>query len=134
MIGQADRQDDEARAATLTQALARSDRGPYLQGFSSAWVDARRAEISERLLRARLDLARIAFRLGRYWESGNAVDFVLRQDPYREDAWLLKLSLAQASGSDDGVLATYQRYVATIKEIGVPPSAEIQRHVSRIRT
>ncbi|WP_307833448.1 BTAD domain-containing putative transcriptional regulator [Pimelobacter simplex] len=134
MIGQADRQDDEARAATLTQALARSDRGAYLQGFSSAWVDARRAEISERLLRARLDLARIAFRLGRYWESGNAVDFVLRQDPYREDAWLLKLSLAQASGSDDGVLATYQRYVATIKEIGVPPSAEIQRHVSRIRT
>ncbi len=133
-IGQADRQDDETRLTTLTEALARTDRGVYLQGFSSAWSDARRAEVSERLLRARLDLARVAFRLGRYWEASSAVDFVLRQDHYREDAWLLKLSLAQASGSGDGVLATYQRYVATMKEIGVPPSAEIQRHLSRIRS
>ena len=133
MVGQADRQDDEARFETLTEALARTDRGAYLEGFSSTWADARRIELTERIVRARLDLARVAYRLGRYWESGIAVDLVLRQDPYREDAWLLKLSLAQASGRDDGVLATYQRYVATMREAGVPPSAEIQRLLSRMR-
>ncbi|ANS32298.1 transcriptional regulator domain-containing protein (plasmid) [Rhodococcus opacus] len=132
-IGQADRQEDETRLITLTEALARSDRGPYLRGMSSSWVEARRIEVNERLLRARLDLARIAYRLGRYWESSSAVDMVLRQEPYREDAWLLRLSLAQASGSDDGVLATYQRYVAAMRELGVPPSAAIQLHVSRMR-
>lgn len=132
-IGQADRQEGETRLTTLTEALARSDRGPYLSGLNSSWVEARRAEIAERLLRARLDLARIAYRLGRYWESASAVDVVLRHDPYREEAWLLRLSLAQASGSDDGVLATYQRYVAAMRELGVPPSAEIQREIARMR-
>jgi DNA-binding SARP family transcriptional activator len=118
---------------TLTEALARSDRGPYLAGLTSSWVDARRAEVYERLLRARLDLARTAYRLGRYWESSTAVDVVLRHEAYHEDAWLLRLSLAQASGSDDGVLATYQRYLAAMRDLGVPPSPVVQRHVSRLR-
>jgi DNA-binding SARP family transcriptional activator len=134
MIGQADRQDDETRLATLTDALARADRGPFLQGFGGDWVDGRRHEIDDRLLNARLDLARVAFRLDRYWEAASAVDAVLGQDAYREDAWTLKLSLTHASGSDDGVLATYQRYVATMREAGVPPSAEIQRHLARLRS
>ena len=134
MIGQADRQDDETRLATLTEALTRTDRGPYLQGFGGEWVDGRRQEIEERLLNARLDLAKVAFRLDKYWEASGAVDAVLAQDSYREDAWLLRLSLTHASGSDDGVLATYQRYVATMREAGVPPSAEIQRHLTRLRS
>jgi ATP/maltotriose-dependent transcriptional regulator MalT/DNA-binding SARP family transcriptional activator len=134
MIGQADRQDDENRLLTLTEALARTDGGPYLHGFGGDWVDRRRDQIDGRLLRARLDLAKVAYRLGRYWESGSAVDLVLAHDPYREDAWLLRLSLAHASGTDDGVLATYQRYVATMREAGVPPSAEVQRQLSRMRS
>jgi len=132
-IGQADRQEGETRLVTLTTALARSDRGQYLAGMNSTWVDRRRAEINERLIRARLDLARTAYRLGRYWESSNAVDVVLRHEAYHEDAWLLRLSLAQAGGSDDGVLATYQRYLAAMRELGVPPSAAVQRHVARMR-
>jgi DNA-binding SARP family transcriptional activator len=132
-ISQADRQEGETRLMTLTEALARSDRGPYLAGLTSNWVDARRAEVYERLLRARLDLARTAYRLGRYWESSTAVDVVLRHEAYHEDAWLLRLSLAQASGSDDGVLATYQRYLAAMRDLGVPPSPVVQRHVSRLR-
>jgi DNA-binding SARP family transcriptional activator len=132
-ISQADRQEGETRLMTLTEALARSDRGPYLAGMTSSWVDARRAEVHERLLRARLDLARTAYRLGRYWESSTAVDVVLRHEAYHEDAWLLRLSLAQASGSDDGVLATYQRYLAAMRDLGVPPSVVVQRHVSRLR-
>ena len=132
-INQADRQEGETRLVTLTEALARSDRGPYLAGLTSNWVEARRAEVNERLLRARMDLARTAYRLGRYWESSTAVDMVLRREAYNEDAWLLRLSLAQASGSDDGVLATYQRYLAAMRDLGVPPSVAVQRHVAHMR-
>ena len=72
---------------------------------------------------------------GPFEDGMDAVEYrVLGQDAYREDAWTLKLSLTHASGSDDGVLATYQRYVATMREAGVPPSAEIQRHLARLRS
>lgn len=132
-INQADRQEGETRLVTLTEALARSDRGLYLAGLNSLWVEERRAELTERLLHARMDLARTAYRLGRYWESSTAVDVVLRHEIFHEDAWMLRLSLAQASGSDDGVLATYQRYLAAMRDLGVPPSVAVQRHVAHMR-
>jgi LuxR family transcriptional regulator, maltose regulon positive regulatory protein len=130
---QAGHQDGEARLDTLTAALARTERGRYLSGLSGDWVEARRAELDEWILRARLDLAKVAFRLGRYREAIANVDVVLCLDPYREQAWLLRLRLAQASGDDDHVLALYQRYVATMDKLAVPPSAEVRRLVTRLR-
>ena len=132
-FAQADHEDEEARLDTLTAALARTERGTYLSGLSGDWVEARRAELDEQILRARLDLAKVAFRLGRYREAMASVDTVLRVDPYREQAWLLRLTLAQASGNDDHVLALYQRYMATMQELSVPPSAEMHRLVTRLR-
>src|SRR3546814_575179 len=133
-IARADRQDDESRLTILIAALARTERGPYLSGFTGTWVEARRYEINEILLGTRLDLARVAFRLGRYWEAASAIDSVLRADPYREEAWLFRMSLARASGTNDGVLAIYQRYVAAMREIDVPPSQEIQRQLGLMRS
>lgn len=133
-FAQADHQNGEARLDTLTVALARTERGRYLGSLSGAWVEARRAELDERILRARLDVTRVAFRLGRYREAVANVDTVLRLDPYREQAWLLRITLAQASGNDDDVLALYQRYVATMHELAVPPSAEVHRLVTRLRS
>lgn len=132
-FAQAGHQDGEARVDTLTAALARTERGPYLHGLSGGWVDTRRAELDESVLRARLDLAKVASRLGRYREAIVNVDAVLRLDPYREQAWLLRITLAQASGNDDHVLALYQRYVATMRELAVPPSTEVRLLVTRLR-
>jgi DNA-binding SARP family transcriptional activator len=132
-FAQADHQDKEARLDTLTVALARTERGTYLSGLSGDWVEARRDEIDEWIARARLDLAKVAFRLGRYREAIANVEAVLRLDPYREQAWLLRLTLAQASGNDDHVLALYQRYVATMEKLAVPPSAQVRRLVTRLR-
>jgi DNA-binding SARP family transcriptional activator len=129
----AGRQNAENRIETLRVALAQTERGSHLQGMSGSWIGDRGAEIAERILRARLDLAREAFQLGRYREATENVDAVLRQDPFREHAWLLRLSLAQASGNDDHVLALYQRYVATMSELEVPPSAEVHRLVTQLR-
>ena len=132
-FAQAGHQDGEARADTLTAALARTERGPYLHGLAGDWVEARRAELDERVLCARLDLAKVASRLGRYREAIVNADAVLRLDPYREQAWLLRITLAQASGNDDHVLALYQRYVATMRELAVPPSAQVRLLVTRLR-
>jgi DNA-binding SARP family transcriptional activator len=105
-----------------------------MASLSTPWVDARREEIEDRLTGARLEAARILFRLGKYRESQEQVDLVLGQDPYREQAWRLTLSLAQASGNDDAVLARFRRYVDRMRELGMPPSADIHRLVRQLRT
>lgn len=132
-IDLADRQPAEARFATLVEALARADRGEFLAGHAGVWVEARRQEIDERIHRARLDLAHVAFRIDRHWEASLALDAVLRDNPYREEAWLLRIAIAHAGGSDSSVLVVYQRYVSMMRELGVPPSAEVQRYVARLR-
>ncbi|RZB19481.1 hypothetical protein StrepF001_11860 [Streptomyces sp. F001] len=82
---------------------------------------------------ARVDAARLAYRMNRYREAKELVDRVLREDPYREQAWQLAIRLAHASGSDDAVLALYQRYVARMRDLGVPPSDEVRRLVMQLR-
>jgi DNA-binding SARP family transcriptional activator len=132
-LAQADHQDGEIRLRTMTEALAHADRGPYLATLSSIWVEQRRSEIGERVTSGRLDAAKLAFRLSRYREARQLVDDVLKDSPYREQAWQLAISLAHASGSDDAVLALYQRYTATMREFGVAPSAEVRRLVTQLR-
>lgn len=130
---EADRQDGEVRLRTMTEALAHADRGPYLASLSGIWLEQRRSEIGERVTSGRIEAAKLAFRLSRYREARQFVDEVLKVSPYREQAWQLAISLAHASGSDDGVLALYQRYTATMREVGVAPSAEVRRLVTQLR-
>ncbi len=133
LVVQAGRQDAEARFQTLSQALARAERGAYLAPFSGEWVDERRATLGEILLSARVDAARLAYRMNRYREAKGLIDLVLLEDPYREQAWQLAMQLAHASGSDDTVLVLYQRYVARMRDLGVEPSDEVRRFVVDLR-
>ncbi|MGV9349264.1 BTAD domain-containing putative transcriptional regulator [Streptomyces spiralis] len=130
---QADHQDGEIRLRTMTEALAHADRGPYLAPLTSIWAEQRRSEIGERVTSGRIEAARLAFRLSRYREARQLVEDVLKTSPYREQAWQLAISLAHASGSDDAVLALYQRYTAAMREVGVAPSAEVRRLVTQLR-
>jgi len=133
LVAQAGRQDGEIRLQTLSHAINSASRGPFLVTVSGEWVAERRAMLSEALLSARVDAAKLAFRMNRYREAKGLVDYVLREDPYREQAWHLTIKLAHASGSDDAVLALYQRYVARMRELGVPPSDEVRRLVTQLR-
>jgi len=133
LVTQAGRQDGEIRLQTLSRALSSVERGPYLATVSGEWVAERRAALSEHFMSARVDAAKLAFRMNRYREAKGLVDHVLRDDPYREQAWQLAIKLAHASGSDDAVLALYQRYVARMRELGVPPSDEVRRLVTQLR-
>ena len=133
LVVQAGRQDGEARYQTLSQALARVERGAYLAPFSGEWVDERRAALGEILLSARVDAARLAYRMSRYREAKDLIDLVLIEDPYREQAWQLAIQLAHASGCDDTVLVLYKRYVARMHDLGVAPSDEVRRFVADLR-
>ncbi|MFJ4848667.1 MULTISPECIES: BTAD domain-containing putative transcriptional regulator [unclassified Streptomyces] len=133
LVAQAGRQDGETRLQTLSDALTSADRGPYLATVSGVWVAERRAALAETFLSARVDAARLAYRMNRYRQAKGLVDRVLREDPYREQAWRLAIQLAHASGSDDAVLALYQRYVVRMRELGVPPSDEVRRLVAQLR-
>ncbi|MFG2475531.1 BTAD domain-containing putative transcriptional regulator [Streptomyces fagopyri] len=133
LVAQAGRQNGEIRLQTLSHALNIAARGPYLATVSGEWVAERRAVLAETFLSARVDAAQLACRMNRYREAKGLIDHVLREDPYREQAWRLAIKLAHASGSDDAVLALYQRYVARMRELGVPPSDEVRRLVMQLR-
>ncbi|MGI5142872.1 MULTISPECIES: BTAD domain-containing putative transcriptional regulator [unclassified Streptomyces] len=133
LIAQAGRQDGEIRLQTLSQALSIAERGPYLATVSGDWVAERRVILADTFMSARVAAAKLAYQMNRYREAKGLVDHVLREDPYREQAWQLAIRLAHASGSDDAVLALYQRYVARMRELGVPPSDEVRRLVVQLR-
>jgi DNA-binding SARP family transcriptional activator len=133
LVVQAGRQDGEIRLQTLSQALANVERGPYLAPFSGEWVEERRATLGEILLSARIDAAKLAYRMNRYREAKDLVDSVLLADPYREQAWQLAIQLAHASCRDDTVLILYKRYVERMQDLGVAPSDEVRRFVAGLR-
>ncbi|MET8325758.1 BTAD domain-containing putative transcriptional regulator [Streptomyces sp. NPDC005181] len=133
LVTQAGRQNGVIRLQTLSHALSIAEKGPYLATVSCEWVAERRVAMAETFLSVRVDAAKLAYRMNRYREAKGLVDYVLREDPYREQAWRLAIMLAHASGSDDAVLALYQRYVARMRELGVPPSDEVRRLVTQLR-
>ncbi|PIB07342.1 hypothetical protein B1C81_19590 [Streptomyces sp. HG99] len=133
IIAQAGRQHGEVRLQTLLHALSSAERGAFLATVSDTWAAERRVALTEILLSARVDAAKLAYRLNRLREAKGLVDYVLREDPYREQAWQLAIQLEYASGSDDAVLALYQRYVARMRELDVAPSNEVRRLVTQLR-
>ncbi|MET8537607.1 BTAD domain-containing putative transcriptional regulator [Streptomyces sp. NPDC005065] len=133
IVAQAGRQDGEVRLQTLLHAISSAERGTFLATASGTWVAERRVALTEILLSARVDAAKLAYRLNRLREAKGLVDYVLRDDPYREQAWQLAIQFEYASGSDDAVLALYKRYVARMKELGVAPSDEVRRLVTQLR-
>ncbi|WP_413105161.1 BTAD domain-containing putative transcriptional regulator [Streptomyces sp. Inha503] len=133
LLAEAARQDGEHRWDTLRRALAIAERGSYFDSLSTHWLDTRRAELDSALLRARVDAAAVALRLGRVREARRLARAVLDSDPYREQAWRLALCAAEAAGSDDELLDLYRGYLGVMKELGVPPSPDLRRLVDRLR-
>ncbi|AGP52251.1 hypothetical protein M271_03100 [Streptomyces rapamycinicus NRRL 5491] len=133
LLAEAARQDGEHRWDTLRRALAIAERGSYFDSLSTHWLDTRRAELDSALLRARMDAAAVALRLGRVRETRRLARAVLDSDPYRERAWRLALCAAEAAGADDELLDLYRGYLGVMKELGVGPSADLRRLVDRLR-
>lgn len=133
LLAEAGRQDGEHRLHTLLEALRTAGGGPYFEGVSTAWLDARREELAAAFTQAQVDAGAVALRLGRIRETRELAGAALERDPFREQAWRLALAGAEAAGDDDGLLELYRGYLRAMADLGVRPSEEMRRLVERLR-
>ena len=115
------RGDQKLRA--LLEALEVADRGEYLPGTRSEWVERRRQELELVLSDARCEAAEVALAAGRYRQAGRLADMVLRGDRYQERAWRLRMRLAHVHGDQHRLLAAYHACEQALQELGTPPSS-----------
>jgi DNA-binding SARP family transcriptional activator len=118
--------------ATLT-ALQVTERGPYLPGVSSCWVEERSRHLRELTTDARYDAADLALASGRLEQAGQLTEAVLEAEPHHEPAWRLAMRLASAQGHEQGVLRAYRRCDQILAEVGAEPSATTRRLVNQLR-
>jgi DNA-binding SARP family transcriptional activator len=122
----------ERLAATL-DALEVLERGGYLPGISSHWVDERGRFFEELSTDARYEAAELAFAAGELEQAERLTGAVLDAEPYHEPAWRLAMRLASAHGDDHAVLRSYQRCDRTLAEVGAEPSPTTRLLVNQLR-
>jgi DNA-binding SARP family transcriptional activator len=125
-------QGDERIEATLS-ALAVADRGQYLEGLSSLWIEERRERLARLVADARQDAAELCFVAGRYADAARLVDATLGQDPFREAAHRLEMRIANATGDEDRVIAAYRRCERRLGELGTTPSSTTRQLLETLR-
>jgi DNA-binding SARP family transcriptional activator len=122
LLSQAAGMRGDQKLRLLLEAIEIVDRGEYLPGTRSEWVERRRQELEPRLSDARCEAAEVALAAGRYRQAERLADMVLRADRYQERAWRLRMRLAHVHGDDHRVLATYHACEQALRELGAPPS------------
>ncbi|MBV8216929.1 MAG: winged helix-turn-helix domain-containing protein, partial [Solirubrobacterales bacterium] len=93
-LAEAARLQGEERLAATRAALALYDRGEYLEGIESPWIDERRRELADLADGARYEAGELALAAGIYEEAEAHVEALVRSDPLRESGWRLKMRIA----------------------------------------
>jgi DNA-binding SARP family transcriptional activator len=125
-------QGAERLAATLS-ALEVVERGAYLPGSSSRWVEERSQRLRELSTDARYEAAELAFAAGRLELAERLANAVLDAEPFHEPAWRLTMRLAGARGDDQAVLRSYKHCDQVLAEVGAEPSATTRQLVNQLR-
>lgn len=132
-IAEAARLRGAARLAATLAALEPFDRGEFLPGVSSHWVEERRRSLTELATDARYEAAELAFADGQLELARTLVDHVLRVDRHRETAWRLTMRLLSALGDEDGVIRAYQQCERALAEIGAVAGPTTRQLLDRLR-
>jgi ATP/maltotriose-dependent transcriptional regulator MalT len=133
LLRAAARLQGEERLEATQRALELFDRGEYLAGRTSLWLDSRREHLSSLTADACYEAAALAFAAGRYPVAEAMVERVLATDPFREGAWRLTMRVANALGDDDRIIGAYRRCASHLAEIGTVPSRSTQDLLDRLR-
>jgi DNA-binding SARP family transcriptional activator len=133
MLSEAARLQGEERLAATLRALEIVERGEYLPGIGSDWVQGRREHLVQLAGDARLVAAELAFASGRYGDATRLVDAILERDPFREGAHRLQMRIANAIGDEDRVIAAYRRCELTLGELGIAPSTSTRQLLNALR-
>ncbi|XVV38303.1 AfsR/SARP family transcriptional regulator [Streptomyces sp. CA-100214] len=112
-----------ARIASSQKAQQIYERGTYLHGLTSEWIDKQRSHLEELSLENQLALARELSHNNQPLEAANMVDKVLDVDPYRELAWQLKIRIARDFNDLDTMRAAYRQCERALQNLGIVPSA-----------
>ena len=118
-----------ARArAVLTQ--------PLLPGVEAPWLDAKRRDLSQLLLRALEVLAEARLALGEPRPAATAAEEAVGLDPFHESAYRLLMRAHEASGDGAEALWAYERCRRLLAdELGADPSPETQAlHAALLRS
>jgi DNA-binding SARP family transcriptional activator len=132
-LARAARLQGEERIEATLRALAVADRGPYLEGLSSSWIEERRDRLARLVADARQDAAELCFAEGRYADAARLIDAILGNDPFREAAHRLEMRIANATGDEDRVIAAYRRCERRLGELGTTPSSTTRQLLETLR-
>ena len=126
----------EARRGPCSRPRSRpADRGVFLDGVSGPWVDERRREVADLVARPPAGGWRRSRSTPATSPSAERqIDRVLAEDPYREQAWRVRLVVDGAAGGPTGCWSTTAAYLAVMRELDMGPSAEMHRLVETFRT
>jgi DNA-binding SARP family transcriptional activator len=132
-LAEAARLQGEERIEATLRAIAVADRGRYLEGLSSVWIEERRDRLARLVTDARQDAAELCFAAGRYADAARLVDAILAEDPFREAAHRLEMRIANATGDEDRVIAAYRRCERRLGELGTTPSSTTRQLLETLR-
>jgi basic membrane lipoprotein Med (substrate-binding protein (PBP1-ABC) superfamily)/DNA-binding SARP family transcriptional activator len=116
---------DQARAdASVAESLARRT---FLPGEDGRWIEDKRADLRETLVRA-LDCLSEAHRLaGDPRAAVRAAEELVELEPYRERGYRLLMEAQSAAGNDAEALRVYERCrLLLAEELGAYPSPETE--------
>ncbi len=133
LLAEAARLQGEPRLDATLVALAIAERGEFLPGSSSAWVESRREWLAELVADARQEAAELAFGAGSYREATRLVEAILERDPFREGAHRLEMRIANAVGDEDRVISAYRRCERALGELGIAPSSSTRQLLDTLR-
>jgi SARP family transcriptional regulator, regulator of embCAB operon len=118
----------DADGAWLNASTAESlAHGTFLPGEDARWVNERRAELREILVRALECLAEANRIRGDAAAAVRAADELIILEPFRDGGYRLLMQAQSAAGNDAEALRTYERCRALLsEELGAYPSPETE--------
>ena len=125
--------EDENMAYSLLSAIVQLYRGDYLLPFYSDWCNMRRDELRQMYIKARQQLARMAWRREQFDESATHWQHILTVDKCLEEAHYGLMRCYLRQGKRGLALRQYQRCVHALREeLAVTPGATIQALYNRL--
>jgi LuxR family maltose regulon positive regulatory protein len=132
-LAEAARLQAEERIDATLEAIAIAERGQYLEGLHTNWIEERRGRLAGLVADARLQAAELTFAEGRYADAARLVAATLTDDPFREGAHRLEMRIANAIGDEDRVIAAYRRCERRLRELGTAPSPSTRQLLETLR-
>lgn len=132
-LAEAARMRDEQRLEATIEALTLADRGVYLEGFDGEWVREGRRQLADTIASARHAAAELAVEAGRLVVAQGLISDALRDEPYREATWRLRMRVANALGDYDGVLTAFTDCERALAGVGATASSSTRVLLQSLR-